>query len=85
MRWCKSLGANADDVGAEEVASSMSSKASAPESSFMVGTKVRARFAGKGHFYPAKISKCNADGTYDLSYLDGDWEEGAKAEHIVPI
>ena len=85
VRWCKSLGAKADDVGAEEVALSISTKTDAPEPAFTVGMKVRARFAGKGHFYPARISKCNTDGTYDLTYLDGDWEEGAKAEHIVAI
>ena len=75
VRWCKSLGAKADDVGAEEVALSISTKTDAPEPAFTVGMKVRARFAGKGHFYPARISKCNTDGTYDLTYLDGDWEE----------
>ena len=92
VQWCKRLGVTADDAGVEELVSSMAQSAAlaasaaiAAEPAFAEGMKVRARFAGKGHFYPARISKCNADGTYDLTYLDGDWEEGAKAEHIVAI
>ncbi len=64
-----------------------------------VGQKVRARFAGKGHFYPAKVSAVSVeeerdefDGellathvTYSLAYLDGDWEDGAKREHMQVI
>lgn len=45
---------------------------------------VRARFAGLGHFYPARITKKHGDGTYDLRYADGDVEEHAKAAHLVP-
>ena len=98
VRWCKKLGMAADDVGAQELASSLTVSNTASPSpksvsqpvaestpQFTVGTKVRARFAGKGHFYPARISKCNSDGTFDLEYMDGDWEEGAKLEHIVAI
>lgn len=93
VRWCKRLGVTADDIGAQELASSLSASDIASQTpvgadstpQLTVGTKVRARFAGKGHFYPARISKCNSDGTFDLEYMDGDWEEGAKLEHIVPI
>ena len=49
---------------------------------FVVGLKVRAKFAGKGHFYPAIISKVNVDGTFDLKYMDGDWEEGALKDNL---
>lgn len=52
---------------------------------FVAGQQVRAKFAGKGHFYPATISTVNEDGTFDLKYLDGDWEEGAKKENLLPL
>ena len=52
---------------------------------FVLGQKVRAKFSGKGHFYPATISKINEDGSYNLKYLDGDWEENAKKENLVPL
>ena len=63
-----------------ESAESAESKVPAP--AFAVGNRVRARFAGKGHFYPADISALNQDGTYKLLYLDGDWEDDAKQEHM---
>ena len=47
-----------------------------------VGDKVRALFAGKGHWYPATVSALNADGTFVLDYADGDFEDDAKREHI---
>jgi len=47
-----------------------------------VGAKVRANFAGKGHWYPAKVSAANPDGSYVLEYADGDWEDDAKIENI---
>ena len=53
--------------------------------SFVLGQKVRAKFAGKGHFYPATISAVNEDGTFDLKYLDGDWEENAKKDNLLPL
>ena len=49
---------------------------------FVVGDRVRARFAGKGHFYPADVTALNDDGTYKLLYLDGDWEDDAKEENL---
>lgn len=48
----------------------------------VVGDRVRARFAGKGHFYPADITAINNDGTYKLLYLDDDWENDAKKDNI---
>ena len=50
-----------------------------------VGAKVRANFAGKGHWYPAKVSAANPDGSYVLEYADGDWEDDAKIENIVAV
>jgi hypothetical protein len=54
----------------------------AKEDIFSIGTKVRAKFAGKGHYYPATIEKVNEDGTFDLKYMDGDWEEGATKNNL---
>ena len=56
--------------------------AAAAASPFIVGARVRSRFAGKGHFYPANVSEINDDGTFKLKYLDGDWEDDAKAENM---
>ena len=57
-------------------------KVDGAEVKYEVGLKVRAKFAGKGHFYPAIISKVNVDGTFDLKYMDGDWEEGALKDNL---
>ena len=35
--------------------------------------------------YPAKIGSINSDGTYFLNYLDGDFEERARREHMKVI
>ena len=37
-----------------------------------VGTKMQARFKTKGAYYPGKVSKMNADGTYNIQFDDGD-------------
>jgi hypothetical protein len=50
-----------------------------------LGVKVRAKFAGRGHWYPAKVSAANPDGSYVLEYADGDWEDDAEIEIIEPI
>jgi|EP00945_MAST-04E_sp_MAST-4E-sp1_P004891 hypothetical protein len=64
--------------------SSPQSKPKADSSSnwLKVGDKVRANFAGKGHFYPGTISSINADGTYGIEYADGDWEDDAQLSNI---
>ena len=54
-------------------------------SSFQVGQRVRARFAGKGHFYNGKITSDNGDGTYGIEYDDGDWEDELNGEFIQAI
>ena len=64
----------------EEVTTTTTDAATA--SPFIVGARVRSRFAGKGHFYPANVSEINDDGTFKLKYLDGDWEDDAKAENM---
>ena len=54
----------------------------AKEDEFLIGTKVRAKFAGKGHYYPATIEMVNDDGTFDLKYMDGDSEEKATKNNL---
>ena len=46
--------------------------------------KVEARFRGKTRYYPGKISRDNRDGTYDISYDDGDRETGDGSQDLVP-
>jgi hypothetical protein len=52
---------------------------SAPPPSFKVGDKVRSRFAGKGHYYPAQIVAAPDGGTFSLLFADGDEED-----HVQP-
>ena len=40
------------------------------------GMKVEANYKGKGKFYKGKIARDNRDGTYDITYDDGDREFG---------
>ena len=39
-----------------------------------VGTRVRARYAGRARWYPGTVGGLNTDGTYRVSYDDGDTE-----------
>ncbi|EQC26388.1 hypothetical protein SDRG_15799, partial [Saprolegnia diclina VS20] len=41
---------------------------------FRVGSKVEARYNGKLKYYPGKIARCHANGTYDIDYDDGEVE-----------
>jgi hypothetical protein len=52
---------------------------------FSIGQRVRARFAGKGHFYNGKITAINEDGTFYIEYDDGDFEDDAKSINIKAI
>merc|ERR1712054_617354 len=38
------------------------------------GMKVKANYKGKGKFYGGTIKRDNRDGTYDITYDDGDRE-----------
>ena len=49
---------------------------------FVVGQRVRARFAGRGHFYPATITGVLAQERYDILYADGDREKGVQKKHL---
>ncbi|RYH29750.1 hypothetical protein EON65_07405, partial [archaeon] len=42
------------------------------------GSKVEANYGGKGRFFPGKITRVRADGTFDILYDDGDSETRVK-------
>ena len=44
--------------------------------------KVEANYKGKGKFYKGKIARDNRDGTYDITYDDGDREFAKRADEI---
>ena len=47
------------------------------------GDAVEARYRSKGtKFYKGKISRVNADGTFDIAYDDGEREIGMAEEHV---
>src|SRR3546814_15414824 len=46
------------------------------------GTKVEARYRGRGRYYPGVIARTHADGTYDIDYDDGEKETGVRGELV---
>ena len=49
---------------------------------FARGDKVEARYGGKSKWYKGKIARVNANGTFDVTYDDGDSERGIRASMI---
>jgi hypothetical protein len=49
---------------------------------FEESDKVEANYKGKGKYYPGKISRCRLNGTYDITFDDGERESGVEAEMI---
>ena len=52
---------------------------------FAVGATVRAKYqAHKGgrEWFDGSVSACNVDGTYQISYIDGDFEERVSERHV---
>lgn len=47
-----------------------------------VGSRVEAKFRGKGRFYAGKIARIRVNGTYDVDYDDGDKEVGLSRDLI---
>ena len=47
-----------------------------------MGAAVKAKFGGRGKFYPGKIEAVNADGTFVILFDDGDKEPIATREEI---
>lgn len=52
--------------------------------SFARGDQVMGNFAGEGEWYPGVISRCHADGSYDIAYDDGDLEKRIDVALIKP-
>merc|ERR1719487_2956209 len=46
------------------------------------GMKVKANYKGKGKMFGGTIKRDNRDGTYDISYDDGDREMGVREADI---
>jgi hypothetical protein len=46
------------------------------------GCKVEANYRGKGKWYPGKIGREHADGTFDIAYDDGESESRVSKENI---
>merc|ERR1719446_734626 len=46
------------------------------------GMKVKANYKGKGKYFGGTIKRDNRDGTYDISYDDGDREMGVREADI---
>jgi hypothetical protein len=51
----------------------------------VVGIKVQARYRGKRNSYPGVVSRIRDDGTYDITYDDGEVERGIKWDQIEVI
>ena len=49
---------------------------------FQEGDKVEANFKGKGKWFKGRISRDRRDGTYDISFDDGDSEKAVDAVNI---
>eukprot|EP01038_Epipyxis_sp_PR26KG_P015899 gene15899-21562_t len=46
------------------------------------GMKVEGNYKGKGKWYPGKIMRVRADGTFDIDYADGEQETRVLEENI---
>lgn len=57
-------------------------KTSPRQSRLSRGDRVEARFHKGAKFYPGKIAKVNIDGTVDIEYDDGDFEENMSKQHV---
>ena len=48
------------------------------------GAAIEARFGGKALWYPGKVARAHADGSFDIVYADGDAEEKVAALLVRP-
>ena len=49
---------------------------------FTIGDSVRAMYKGSDFYFSGNISKVNNDGTYSVTYVDGEVEDQISAERI---
>jgi hypothetical protein len=52
---------------------------------YVEGEEVHARWCGGGAFYPGHIRALNRDGTYQVSFGDGDYDERVPYSCLRPI
>ncbi|POM73584.1 Hypothetical protein PHPALM_9552 [Phytophthora palmivora] len=55
------------------------------EPEFSRGDRIEARFGGQTTYYPGTIERVHANGSYDISYDDGDEEERVARHLIRPV
>ncbi|CAB1107264.1 unnamed protein product [Ectocarpus sp. CCAP 1310/34] len=70
------------DVEAAFVRSIGGSSAAESPGGLAVGDKVEARFRGGSRWFKATVEGKNRDGTFSLSYDDGDFETAVERDHI---
>eukprot|EP00605_Chrysophyceae_sp_TOSAG23-4_P002649 GSChrysophyteH1.ASY1.ANO1.2925.1 assembled CDS len=75
----KETGLQSDLVRSKEAASSPA-RTAAPE--LREGDKVEGNYRGRGRWYPGKISRVRANGTYDIDYDDGEKETGLQSDLV---
>merc|ERR1711871_517078 len=46
------------------------------------GDRVEAKVAGWTRYYKGKVSRVNSDGTYDITFDDGDKKRGVRKDQI---
>src|SRR3954447_7743553 len=46
------------------------------------GSKVEANYKGKGKWYPGKVKSVRLDGTFDISYDDGESETRVESVNV---
>lgn len=59
--------------------------AAEPARDISVGDKVEGRFGGGSRWYDATVERKNRDGTFCLSYADGDLEKAVERDFIRPV
>ena len=78
----KEKGVQADFVKAAEEAAPAPAPAASAAKVFEKGSKIEAMYKGKKNWYSGTVSRSNDNGSYDVTYDDGDSEKGVKVENI---
>jgi hypothetical protein len=61
------------------------SRAAHRQSTFSLGQEIEARYRSKPKWFPGKISRVNDDGSFDISYHDGEKEFGVRETNIQAV
>ena len=78
----KEKGVQADFIKAAKEAAPAPAPAANAAKVFEKGAKIEALYKGKKKWYSGICSRRNEDGSYDVTYDDGDTEKGVKVENI---